>query len=52
MVNPDAAHMNFSYLMTGAVITSAVDHYYIQARKMFTGPVVEVAIAPYEVFQQ
>ncbi len=47
MINPDAAHMNFACLMTGAVIIFAVIYYYLYARKVYTGPVVE--IAPYQI---
>ncbi|KAI4150563.1 MAG: hypothetical protein L6R39_002246 [Caloplaca ligustica] len=46
-VNPDAAHMNFSCLMTGAIMLGAVIYYYMYARKVYTGPVVE--IVPYQV---
>lgn len=46
-VNPDAAHMNFSCLMTGTVMLFAVAYYYVYARKVYDGPVVE--IAPYQV---
>ncbi|KAL9598427.1 MAG: hypothetical protein Q9219_004517 [cf. Caloplaca sp. 3 TL-2023] len=45
MVEPDAAHMNFASLMTGAVMIFAVIYYYAYARKVYKGPVVE--IAPY-----
>lgn len=47
MVNPDAAHMNFSSLMTGTIMLGAFVYYYLYARKVYTGPVVE--IAPYQV---
>ncbi|KAL8949614.1 MAG: hypothetical protein Q9222_004289 [Ikaeria aurantiellina] len=43
MVNPDAAHMNFSCLMTGSIMIFAVAYYYLYARKVYTGPVVEIA---------
>lgn len=46
-VNPDAAHMNFASLMTGAVMIFAVAYYYVYARKLYKGPVVE--IAPYQI---
>ncbi|KAL8937472.1 MAG: hypothetical protein Q9216_004400 [Gyalolechia sp. 2 TL-2023] len=41
-VNPDAAHMNFASLMTGAVMIFAVVYYYAYARKVYKGPVVEI----------
>ena len=47
MVDPDAAHMNFSCLMSGAIMIFAVAYYYLYARKVYTGPVVE--IAPYQL---
>ena len=46
-VKPDAEHMNFSCLMTGAVMIFAVAYYLLYAKKLYTGPVVE--IAPYQV---
>ena len=46
-VNPDPAHMNFAVLMTGSIVLFAVIYYYLYARKVYTGPVVE--IAPYQV---
>ena len=46
-VNPDAAHMNFAVLMTGAIVVFAIAYYYVYARKVYTGPVVE--ISPYEI---
>lgn len=49
VVNPDAAHMNFSCLMTGTIMIFAVVYYFLYARKVYTGPVVE--IAPYQVSQ-
>ncbi len=42
-VNPDSAHMNFSCLMTGTVMIFAVAYYYLYARKVYDGPVVEIA---------
>lgn len=47
MVNPDATHMNFAVLMTGAIMIFAVIYYFVYARKVYTGPVVE--IAPYQL---
>ena len=41
-VSPDAAHMNFSYLMTGGIMLFAVVYYGLYARKVYAGPVVEV----------
>ncbi|KAL8691748.1 MAG: hypothetical protein Q9218_003097 [Villophora microphyllina] len=46
-VKPDAAHMNFSCLMTGAIMFFAVIYYHVYARQVYTGPVVE--IAPYQI---
>ncbi|KAL8701511.1 MAG: hypothetical protein Q9201_004869 [Fulgogasparrea decipioides] len=46
-VNPDAAHMNYSSLLMGAIMLFAVVYYHVYARKVYTGPVVE--IAPYQV---
>ncbi|KAL8807170.1 MAG: hypothetical protein Q9182_000852 [Xanthomendoza sp. 2 TL-2023] len=43
VVHPDAAHMNWSCLMTGSIMLFAVVYYYAYARKVYTGPVVEVA---------
>lgn len=45
--NPNAAQMNYSCLLTGSVMLFAVIYYYIYARKVYTGPVVETA--PYQV---
>ena len=42
-VRPDAKHMNFSCLMTGGIMLFAVGYYWIYARKVYKGPVVEVA---------
>lgn len=36
------ATMNYSIVMTGAVVTFAVLYYVIYARKVYTGPIVEV----------
>lgn len=47
MVKPDAAHMNWSCLMTGTIMVFAVGYYYVYARKVYKGPVVEVA--PYQL---
>ncbi|KAL8793290.1 MAG: hypothetical protein Q9195_004067 [Heterodermia aff. obscurata] len=41
-VRPDAAHMNFSCLMTGAIMLFAVGYYVAYARRVYKGPVVEV----------
>ncbi|KAL6722352.1 hypothetical protein ACLMJK_001459 [Lecanora helva] len=46
-VAPDAAHMNFAVLMTGAIILFAIIYYYLYANKVYRGPVVE--ISPYQV---
>lgn len=46
-VNPDAAHMNWACLITAAVIFFAVAYYLIYAKKVYQGPVVE--IAPYQI---
>ncbi|KAL8837001.1 MAG: hypothetical protein Q9170_002690 [Blastenia crenularia] len=43
IVNPDAAHMNFASLMTGTIMLFAVAYYFVYARKVYKGPVVEVA---------
>ncbi|KAL8820047.1 MAG: hypothetical protein Q9223_001653 [Gallowayella weberi] len=43
VVHPDPAHMNWSCLMTGSIMLFAVVYYYAYARKVYTGPVVEVA---------
>ncbi|KAL8752072.1 MAG: hypothetical protein Q9184_005860, partial [Pyrenodesmia sp. 2 TL-2023] len=45
-VNPDAAHMNWACLITAAVIFFAIAYYLIYAKKVYLGPVVE--IAPYQ----
>ncbi|KAL9119505.1 MAG: hypothetical protein Q9187_003940 [Circinaria calcarea] len=42
--NPTAATMNYSSLMVGAVILFAVPYYFLYARKIYKGPVVEVDI--------
>lgn len=47
MVNPDPAHMNYSCLITSVIIIFAVVYYYLYARKVYEGPVVE--IAPYQI---
>ena len=36
-----AATMNYSVLMTGAVLVFSVVYYFLYARKMYTGPVLE-----------
>lgn len=41
-VNPDAASMNYSSLMCGAVVIFSVVYYAIWGRKSYTGPVVEI----------
>ncbi|CAO1600487.1 hypothetical protein XANCAGTX0491_004176 [Xanthoria calcicola] len=46
-VNPDAAHMNWACLITAAVIFFAIAYYLIYAKKVYQGPVVE--IAPYQI---
>lgn len=46
-VDPDPAHMNFSCLMTGTIMIFAVIYYYVYARKVYSGPVVD--IAPYQL---
>ena len=46
-VNPDAAHMNYACLMTGAIMLGATVYYCLYARKVYTGPIVEVA--PYQI---
>ena len=43
----DAAHMNFSVLMTGFVVLFAIVYYVVWARKSYKGPIVEVT--PYSV---
>ena len=43
----DAAHMNFSVLMTGFVALFAILYYVIWARKSYKGPIVEVT--PYSI---
>ena len=42
-VHPTPAQMNFSCLMTGAVMIGAVIYYYVYANKVYTGPVVEIS---------
>ena len=42
-VNPDPAHMNWACVITSAVIILAVAYYVVYARKVYEGPVVEVA---------
>ncbi|KAK3172805.1 hypothetical protein OEA41_006130 [Lepraria neglecta] len=37
-----AAHMNFSVLMTGSVVLFAIFYYVVWARKTYKGPIVEV----------
>lgn len=44
-VLPDAAHMNWSCLISGTIMVGAVVYYYAVARKVYQGPVVE--ISPY-----
>lgn len=44
-VRPDAAHMNWSCLISGTIMVGAVVYYYAVARKVYQGPVVE--ISPY-----
>ena len=46
-VTPDAAHMNYACLMTGTIMLGALIYYYLYARKVYMGPVVE--IAPYQI---
>lgn len=46
-VRPDPAHMNWACLITAAVIGFAVGYYCLYARKVYKGPVVEVA--PYQI---
>ncbi|KAL8669399.1 MAG: hypothetical protein Q9168_006011 [Polycauliona sp. 1 TL-2023] len=46
-VNPDPAHMNWAILITAAVIIFAIAYYLMYARKVYQGPVVE--IAPYQI---
>lgn len=46
-VTPEAAHMNYACLMTGTIMLGATIYYYLYARKVYTGPVVE--IAPYQI---
>ncbi|KAL8779351.1 MAG: hypothetical protein Q9194_001486 [Teloschistes cf. exilis] len=43
VVNPDPAHMNYSCLVTGAIMLFAVVYYFVYARKVYSGPVVEIA---------
>ena len=43
----DAAHMNFSVLMTGFVVLFALLYYVLYARKTYKGPIVEVV--PYSI---
>ncbi|KAI4193766.1 MAG: hypothetical protein LQ350_008157 [Teloschistes chrysophthalmus] len=47
VVNPDPAHMNYSCLVTGAIMLSAIVYYFVYAKKVYTGPVVE--IAPHQI---
>lgn len=42
VVNPDAAHMNYACLMTGTIVLGATIYYLLYARKVYTGPIVEV----------
>ncbi|KAI4191903.1 MAG: hypothetical protein LQ346_004571 [Caloplaca aetnensis] len=42
--HPDAAGMNYSVLMTAAVVGFSVVYYVVWARKEFKGPIVEVDI--------
>ncbi len=41
---PDAESMNYSVLMTTAVVGFSVVYYVVWARKEFKGPIVEVDI--------
>ena len=43
----DAAHMNYSVLMTGSVVLFAMLYYVLYAKKIYKGPIVEVV--PYSV---
>ncbi|KAL8658749.1 MAG: hypothetical protein Q9202_007450 [Teloschistes flavicans] len=47
VVNPTPAQMNYSCLVTGAILLFAVLYYFTYARKVYTGPVVE--IAPHQI---
>ena len=38
----DAENMNYSCLVTGAVVIFATVYYWVRGRKEYTGPVVEV----------
>jgi len=42
-VNPNSAHMNFSYLMIGTIMIFAMAYYYLYARKVYNGSMVEIA---------
>ena len=43
-IRPDKETMNYSVVVTGAVLIFSVIYYLIRARKVYTGPVVEVII--------
>jgi choline transport protein len=42
MVDPQAQFMNFSSLMIGSVVIFSVLYYLFWARKVYTGPVIEI----------
>ncbi|PQE06790.1 Amino acid polyamine transporter I protein [Rutstroemia sp. NJR-2017a BBW] len=42
VVNPNAQLMNFSSLMMGSVVIFSVLYYLVWARKVYTGPVIEI----------
>ena len=43
MNNPTAADMNYSSLMFGATMLFSVSYYFLRARKVYTGPVIQVS---------
>ena len=44
-VDPVASRMNYSSLMTGAVLVFAVVYYVVYARRIYKGPVVEIDLS-------
>lgn len=44
VIRPDKETMNYSVVVTGAVLIFSIIYYLIRARKVYTGPVVEVII--------
>lgn len=43
-IQPDKETMNYSVVVTGAVLIFSVIYYLLRARKVYTGPVVEVIL--------